>query len=226
METQTQLIKVGDLAETEVTLLPDAIALRDDLLEQAGEITAVTDALDAEEAANVLRSITKATKDVENARKAVKSPVLDLGKRIDGIAKEFSGNLDTEKNRISRLLGDYEAGERRKRQEAERVARQAEAERLMAADQAAREGDKSAMEDAAKDIAEIRSQSHSVAHRPEGTGVRETWCFELEDIEALYKAAPYLCKIEPDGTAIRAAIKKNQNIPGLRIWKEAKSYVR
>lgn len=206
--------------------MPDAIALRDDLLSQAAEITSVGDALDADLAAGVLRSISGATKDVENARKAVKAPVLDLGKRIDGVAKEFAGQLEVEQKRISRLLGDYEAAERRKQQEAERRARQEEAERLMAAEQAAKEGDETAIEDAAKDIAEIRSQVTTAAHRPEGTAVRETWCFEVEDIQALYKAAPYLCKIEPDSTAIRAAIKKDQNIPGLRIWKEAKSYIR
>ena len=222
----TELITVGDVAGTEVVLAESALELRNNLLQQAQGVTAVVDALDAEFAASVLKDITSATKDVENARKSVKAPVLDLGKRIDETAKEFSGELDVEKQRISGLLGTYEAAERKKQQEAERRARAEEASRMMAAEEAAKSGDENAMADAAQDIAEIRGQVSASAHRPSGTVVRETWQFEVTDIKTLYAAAPHLCNIEPNGSAIRAVIKHNQDIAGLRIWKEAKSHVR
>jgi len=219
----TTLIHVGDLGETEIALLPEAIELRDKLLSQAAEVTAVADAFDADCAADVLKAITVATKAIETTRKEVKAPVLDLGKRIDGVAKEFSGRLDEEKSRISKLLGAYEAMERKKREEAERIARN---EAIAKIKEAESTGDESRIEKANTESAQIMSAAAEVAHRPEGTAVRETWEFEVTDIDALYKAAPYLCRIEPDGPAIRAAIKKNQNIPGLRVWKEAKSYIR
>ena len=223
---KNELILVGDVAETEVTLVASAIEVRDKLLVEAQGITAVADAFDAECAAGLLRSISTATKDVENARKTVKAPVLELGKRIDGCAKDFSDDLLSESERISRMLGTYEAAERRKQQEAERKARREEQLRLAEAEQAVADGDETAMDSAVSDIVAIRNTAASKSHRPEGTSVRETWQFEVEDIETLYKAAPHLCTVVPDNTAIRAAIKKSQRIPGLRIWKEAKSYIR
>lgn len=221
-----ELIHVGDLEKIEVTLLPRGSEIKKVLLGQARTIESVADAFDAECAADALRNVSNALKDMEATRKAVKAPVLALGKRIDDTAKEFAADLETHKTRISRLLGDYEAAERKKQQDAERQAREAERQRLMAAEEAAASGDESAMEDAANDIAEIRTQTAESSYRPSGTAVRETYQFEVTDIEALFKAAPHLCKIEPDNAAIRAAIKKNQNIAGLRIWKEAKSYTR
>jgi hypothetical protein len=219
----TTLITVGDVTSTEVALVDSAVALRDDLLAKAREVTAIADAFDAECAADVLRSITGATREVETARKAVKAPVLDLGKRIDDVAKQFSGDLSVEANRISRMLGSYEAEERRKQQEAERAARAEEEKRRREMEAATTDEDR---HEAAREIVNIKSEVAAVAHRPEGTAVRESWQFEVTDINALYTAAPHLCTIVPDNTAIRAAIKKSQNIAGLRIWKEAKSYIR
>lgn len=80
---------------------------------------------------------------------------------------------------------------------------------------------------AVEKIVEVKQAAEATValSRPAGATVRETWCFEVTDIKALYAAAPYLVTLEPNGAAIRAAIKTNQNIPGLRVWKEAKSIV-
>jgi hypothetical protein len=56
--------------------------------------------------------------------------------------------------------------------------------------------------------------------------LNQPYKFEITDINALFKARPDLCVIEPNGAAIRAQIPHNQNIPGLRIWQEAKARVR
>lgn len=53
--------------------------------------------------------------------------------------------------------------------------------------------------------------------------------FEVEDITALYEAAPYLVKLEPNTAAIKAALKqlgKDQRLPGVRHWREAKTVIR
>lgn len=62
--------------------------------------------------------------------------------------------------------------------------------------------------------------------KPEGVAVRQSYKFEVTDIKALFKARPDLCVIEPNNAAIRAQIPHNQNIPGLRIWQEAKASIR
>jgi len=113
------LIKVGSLEEVEVALIPEAEDLKKHLLGEASGVTTVEDAFDAECAADVLRKLAKATRECESARKEVKAPVLDLGKRIDAVAKEFAGDLKEHEQRISRLLGSYEAEQRKLRMEAE-----------------------------------------------------------------------------------------------------------
>lgn len=53
--------------------------------------------------------------------------------------------------------------------------------------------------------------------------------FEVTDVVALYEAAPYLVKLEPNTSSIKAALKQlspGQTLPGVRHWKEAKTVVR
>lgn len=223
---QDALIEISNLAEVEVNLQPEAIQARDALLVRLSQATEVTDELDADYAADVLKEVTVAVKDMEATRKEVKAPVLDLGKRIDATAKDFATSLKSEKTRIEKMLGSWEANQRRIREEAQRKEREAQEAARKEAEQALAEGDDEAAAKAADKIAESKAVVEASAHRPEGTAVRETYKFEVENLDALFKAAPHLCKIEPDNTAIRAAIKKSQSIAGLRIWKEAKSYVR
>lgn len=219
------LINVTDF-KAEITLLPKAQELQNLLLNQSRTVKSIEDAFDAECAADVLKNLTQAVKEMETARKEVKAPVLDLGKSIDAVAKSFTNLLEKEKSRISKILGAYEAEQRRIRQEAERKAREAEEAARREAEKALAQGDEKAATVAAEKIATSQAQVAESSHRPEGTAVRETWQFEVTDMNALYDAAPHLCRVEPDNAAIRAAIKKSQSIPGLRIWKEAKSYVR
>ena len=53
--------------------------------------------------------------------------------------------------------------------------------------------------------------------------------FEILDIVALYEAAPYLVKMEPNVVALKAALrqlKPDQHLPGVKHWMEAKTHVR
>lgn len=220
------LLTVSDIAGVDVALLPGAEQTKRALLQGSRIITTIEDAFDAECAADVLGNISRELKAMEDARKAVKAPVLELGKRIDALAKEWANEIEAEKTRISRVLGDYQLAERKKKEAAERAARQAEWEARRKAQEALDKGDLEGAEAAADEIAKPQAVVAESSHQIAGTAVRETYQFEVTDINALFKAAPHLCKIEPDNAAIRAAIKKTQPIPGLRIWKEAKSYSR
>ena len=231
-------LAVSNIGETSIDVVPEAKVRRDELLAEAGTILTVTDQIDADAAGATLKALKEFTRAVESSRTDVKAPVLKLTRDIDSMAKDLVAELDAQANRISRVLGAWQAEERRKADEArrkaaqeeERIRREAMARIEEAQRNAATEKDAdnhiAAIEQVAVErIVQTRQAAEEVValSRPAGATVRETWCFEVQDIKALYAAAPYLVNLEPNGTAIRAAIKTNQSIPGLRIWKEAKA---
>jgi hypothetical protein len=120
------LITVPGLAEATVTIDASAYKRRADIIESANFCPpAVVDADTQAEVTNVLRDIARLLKETEDGRKAVKAPVLDLGKRIDATAAEFVQTLEAQKARLNGMLVAYETEQRRIAIEAERL-RQAE----------------------------------------------------------------------------------------------------
>lgn len=234
----TQALTLTGLQHAQIELKPDAIVRRDSALVIARRVTSVTDAMEAEEAADALRLLTSLAKETEAARKVVKEPVLELGKRIDDTAKTYIADVATEKARLETALGTYQAAERKKADEARRLAEQ---EARKKADEAARaaadaefattqaEQDRAQQVAAQAETAAIEARvavANTAATKPAGVAVRQPWKYEVTDINALFKARPDLCVIEPNAAAIRAQIPHNQNIPGLRIWQEAKASIR
>lgn len=249
---QDALTLVG-LGTPAVELTVEAKEARDGLIREANKVSTVADQIDADSAAALLRDMQTFLRMIEAGRKSVKQPVLDVGRQIDATAKELVQTVAAESDRISRLLGSYQAEQRRLaeervREERRKLEEQAREERRRIEEEARRqaariraaEDDQSradAQAEAEKALAEQQARSQTaLAERQaalnevtppkiDGTQVRVQWCFELVDIDALYKAAPHLCNIEPNGTAIRAVIKTNHSIPGLRIWKEEKTII-
>lgn len=228
--TQEALTLTG-LGTPAVELTVEATEARDGLLREASRITTVADQIDADSAAMILRNMQSFLRTIEAGRKSVKQPVLDVGRQIDATAKELVQTLAVESDRISRLLGSYQAEQRRladERIREERRRLEAEAKEraaAIAAAETAEDRDKAKVE-AQNALAERQAALAEVTPpKIEGTSVRTTWCFEVVDIEHLYKCAPHLCIIEPNNAAIRAAIKNGKQFPGLRVWKEAKAVI-
>jgi len=234
----TAALTITGLQHAQVELAPDSFERRSIALNAAARVPAVADAMDAEDAADALRLLSALVKDVEAARKVVKEPVLDLGKKIDSTAKEFVADVVAEKVRIETALGTFQAAEQR-RADAERRAAQDEADRLAReAAKAQREADRATNHGEADRTQQVAAQAEAAAIearvaaaeiapvKPTGVAVRQPWKFEVTDIKALFAARPDLCVIEPNNAGIRAQIPHNQNIPGLRIWQEAKASVR
>lgn len=233
-------LAVSNIGQTQIAVVDEALKRRDELLAEAGTIITVTDQIDADAAGATFKALKEFERAVEASRKDVKEPVLDLGRKIDALSKDLSTEITSQANRISRVLGAWQAEERKKAEEArrkaaeeeERIKREAAEAMQKAQDEAPTRG-AAAVEQAkiearaVEAIVAVKQQAEEVValSRPAGATVRETWCFEVTDIKALYAAAPYLVNLEPNGTAIRAAIKSNQSIPGLRIWKEAKAII-
>lgn len=236
------LVITPNLGDAQVTAANAARAERDELLKHAAAVTTVIDRLDADHATNVLRALTAFSKRIEAARTEAKAPALDIGRRIDALAKELAHAVTTEAARVSRIVGAFEAEERRKAElvryeaerEASRLAMEAEAKANQARRQAGNEldGDRAAdaiREQAVEQIVAVRQAAAvAVAPKQAGTAVREDVVFEVTDIRALYAAHPELVNLEPNGTAIRAILRNapNLQVPGLRHWREAKLNVR
>ena len=227
------------LGATVVSATDAAKATRDALLIEAAGVTTITDRLDADAAVSVLRGLKDFLKTIEAQREAAKAPALDVGRRIDALAKELVAAVKNEEARIARICGAFEAEERRKaddariaaQNEAARIAYEAaqkerEAQRTMKPEAAARASDDIAAK-AQTQIAAVRAAA-APAPRTENTQVRSTVLFEVTDMNALHAAHPELVVLEPNGTAIRAILNANPNlkVPGLRHWKEQKLNVR
>lgn len=236
------LLITPSLGEVEITAAQDARDVRDSLLVEAQTVQSVADRLDADSATSTLRAITAYAKAIETARTDAKQPVLEVGRKIDALAKELTEKVVSEGNRISRLVGSFEAEERRKaeaaRIEAENraadIARKAreEAAKAQQAAPTAEAGIRKAdaiVEKAIQEVVAVRQQAQAVAApRTAGTQVREEVCFEVHDIKALYAEHPELVMLEPNGSAIRAILRNapNLQLAGVRHWREQKLITR
>ncbi|EIP99355.1 hypothetical protein OpiT1DRAFT_03869 [Opitutaceae bacterium TAV1] len=231
-----KIIDIPGITYEEPSLTFEAIEQRNKLIVESSRIAQIVDELDAENATAVLRDITARLAECETARKSIKAPIDELVFKIQDTAKTYAAPLLTEKDRLSRILGAYQQAQRDKaareereaREEAARIAREAAAD--IAAKQAAHGVDSpeaiQAEQQAAEAISVARQEVAAVVPKIEGTAVKRTWAWELVDINALFAARPDLVTLIPDKTAIRAALKKTQSIPGLRIFEDVKTIIR
>ena len=108
-----------------------AVAVREDALTVAAGIGLVRNPQENETATEALRRLGAVRKTTEAARKELKEPHLDLGRKIDATAKDFLADVDAEETRIKRVTADYQSEVLAQQREAERI-RRAEQERIEA----------------------------------------------------------------------------------------------
>lgn len=238
----TQLITIRGADGVSLTATEAAFEKRDTLALACGTVTTVKNAVQAEQAAALLKEIKGFTRLIEDSRKEVKEPIIALGKQIDGLAKELTEFLDQNGARISKLLGSYTSeqarlaaeAQRRAWEEEERIRREAadklaEAE-LHSRNQASLERKVDRIEaQTFNAIAETRAAAAAaVMAKPAGIATRKVVKFEVTDIHALYAARPELVKMEANTAVINAVLRSNPraSIPGLRTWEEAAAIVR
>lgn len=237
MSDKLEIVVSGPLPRPEIELNPAAFEARRVALAAAEQVQEIATVADLDAAAAALTRIKGLTKSVEDSRKEVKAPVLEVGKRIDQTAKEYLGPLEAEARRLAGMVGTYQEAEKRK---AERIRQEeAEKQRIALAEMAAKQaqamaaGDVQAADAARAEAADRIAESqlavvNAEGPRTDGIVTRTAWKFEVTDAAALYAARPELCIIEANGPAIRAILKANNGkpIPGLRIWQEAAAVVR
>jgi len=107
----------------------DSETQRNELVLQAREHRSVTTSADQNSVVETARTIRTCLRDVEDARTLLKKPLLDAGRQIDALAKDFVAPLTGELIRLEKLVTDFQQAEAR-RVAAEEAARAAEIARL------------------------------------------------------------------------------------------------
>lgn len=211
---------------------------RDALVLGAAMITTVITTTEAQDASNSLKELKAFTRAIEDQRKFVKQPVLELSKRIDDLAKELTVAVDSEAARVSRLLGDYSLEQQRLQREAEQKARDEERriqEEAARKQQAAIDSGKNVEAKLEKieaktfvQVAEVRAQVGQAAPKIAGVATRNEVKFDITDAAALYAVRPELFTLTPNAAQIKSLLKAAPNIqlPGLQHWTEAQTVVR
>lgn len=182
-----------------IAIAPEATSMRDTIIEAARRVVAVTDQDSCDIAQARLKGLAAIRNSVEASRTEVKKPVLELGRKIDGLAKDFVADVITEEARLSILVTDYA-------REQQRIARVAREKAALRAEQVT---------------------TPSLPALP--TGVREDIDFEVTDAAAFYTAFPQFCEITVKRAPVIAALKKSfakkgalPEVAGLRVFQNLK----
>jgi len=136
-------LQLTGISSAVVTASQDAVDARDSALADASLITRVTSPASLASAVETQRDLKRIAKSAEDSRVAIKAPVLEITRKIDAAAAEFSEPLKAEIARINTLLTGYQVEQERiareeaqkrdaelARQRAEEAKRAAEAARL------------------------------------------------------------------------------------------------
>src|SRR4030095_12781815 len=98
----------------------DAWALKKAALEAARPVARVETPEQQATAVEALRKLKEVRAGIEASRKAVKAPVLDLGRKIDEIARNYVEEIEKQYGRLSGLINHYQRKQLEARSEAER----------------------------------------------------------------------------------------------------------
>lgn len=139
-----------------------AIQLKKELLVETATVKSVTNADESNRARTFIGRLAEVRIAVEKRRKAVKEPVLELGKLIDSAAKDYAGTLSDEEKRLEDAVGSYARKVEEERRKAERERQEAERERLrlelIAEAKRKREEEEKAAQAAAAEAARIAAE--------------------------------------------------------------------
>ncbi len=220
------------------TVTPDDEDARNELALEARSITSIANADEQQRASTMGSAIQKYIKSVGAARLELARPLNDAAKLLIQLETDHCAPLLAEKDRLGRLVTQFQQEERRRVEREEQARAEAiaklEAERIALEKQAqsaagtiqsesdlnrAIEAEKAALE------ANQAARQAIVAPLPEmnkarGAATRRVLKWEVVDLNALYKARPELCRIEAKASAINATCVPEMAVPGLRLWWE------
>ena len=196
-------LALRNVGSVEIAINPGAIETRDEAISTAGLIINVRNQGQFAAGADALKGLKIVSKAVEMSRTAAKAPVLELGKRIDGAAKDFLAEVDTEILRLTALLTSYEVEQRRIAAEAER--QRQEEERRRQAEEAARMAEITRQQQAAA-RAELLANTELERAAAEARRIAAEQAAAIERAAAAERQANLPAVVEPPkvaGTVVR-----------------------
>jgi hypothetical protein len=229
-----------------VTITQDARNRRDAIMSESSRRLSVGSKEDADDAVAMLKEIKTFVSFIEESKKTVKRPVIDLGKAIDDVARDLCAELTSESSRLSRVLGIWIEHQRKLEADAQAAAR-LEQQRIQ--DEKNREIRRAQMEadtpkQAAATVEKIKENAvvqltaaalpaQAVAEtRTKGIATRTNYFFEILDFEAFEKAYPNLVLKTANAKGVEGLIRtldvpgRDSAIAGVRWWKESRSHIR
>jgi hypothetical protein len=225
-------VMVRNDSERSVSVSPAALAMKETALETAALIGRVANASENEQAVIAMKQLAEVAKLTEKARKAVKEPVLQFGKEIDAVAKEFVAEIRDEEGRLARLVADFQALEAAKIRAAEalRLKDLADLERRRQEElaQAKSHDELDSVNKRFNDEAKEAAVAAPVVAPARATGqvVREDWDIVVSDIWTLARAHPGCVEIKPRLSEIRQLLDAGAKVAGVTANKITKVSVR
>lgn len=211
------------LVNEAVQAMEAAVAPYRDRAEQlvaAADRAAVIDHDTAGKAADLVKMIRVCHTAIEDARKAVKEPYLEAGRKIDAVGKQYTDPLANAKRKVEDKIDVFQR-EERARLEAER--RRMEELRRQQELEAAAAGE--AAPEPAPAVAEPQRIEGDLGAK---VSTKTEWHHEVLDYRALPESILLSVGVkEAIDKAIKAQIRAGvREISGVRIWSEQKAAVR
>lgn len=154
----------------------DWIDRRNTTLETAKSYAVINDEAMADAVGEVIQRLQKLTKQLDDARKELTRPLDIAKKQLTSQQKELQAPIDAEYTRLRGMLGEYATRKAQEREEAERAARQAEAEARLLAEEEARKAAEEAQKRAAaiEDVFGVKPAEQPVQPPPPAPVVAPT----------------------------------------------------
>jgi flagellar biosynthesis GTPase FlhF len=247
------LIRVSNIGDALVVVPQEHIAARDALVDEGRELASCEDTFQASLIAAHVKKLKALKSSTEASRKSVKAPVLEIGREIDQLAKDFLADVEAEIRRLQAIANQFARKAEEERQRAIREARaKAEAEQRAAAEERRKAEEAKAREKAEEAepapfselitqaaAAETHATNAAAARREAaqiekakateqvpGMGTRTIVSFEVTDLLALLEYNRNLVEIKPKRAMILGLIKQGVDIPGIKATQTMEASIR
>lgn len=140
----------------EISISPEADVQKQALIAKAKTISEVSNDDQLMLAVDAERDLKQMRIAVEKTRKEIKAPVLELGRKIDSVAEEFTSDIEREEKRLMGHINHFQRKRLEEQRKAEEIAKAEEAKKLAEiAAMEARVAKLNAEADSCREVAEL-----------------------------------------------------------------------
>ena len=186
---------------------PGANELKRQALAMSRDVLKVEDDGQQMGAVEALRRLKEIRQGLETSRKAIKAPVLELGRKIDALASDFYRDCEKEEMRIQGLINHYQREQMQEQSDREKQLEQMTVKAGELRHQAALEKDVAKREELMKQAFDLEmTQEVTVVagiEKPKGLVVRRKINFQVIDAIVFIQAYPKFWKWNADNETLK-----------------------